>query len=188
MSGHSVLQLPVAPLEEWVRDRTRHYDSGFVSADPRFAHAHITALGPFDPCPEESVMARIEEIVAVTPPLPIELAEVAQFPNGIIHLRPDPDAELRALTDRLAEAFPDFVPYGGRFGPRVDPHLTLDAASETVSIESTRRLLGGLVPVSCTLTTLQLAWWESGACHVMAEWELAASPPAGSAWQDQRHG
>ena len=47
--GHSVLQLPVAPLEAWVRARTAHYDRGFVSVDPTFGHAHITALGPFDP-------------------------------------------------------------------------------------------------------------------------------------------
>lgn len=188
MPGHSVLQLPVAALEDWVVVRTGHYDTGFVSADPRFAHAHITALGPFDPSPDESTLTRIEGIAAATPPIATRLAELAQFPSGIIHLRPDPDLELRALTDRLVEAFPQFVPYGGRFGPRVDPHLTLDAASEVVSIDSTRRLLGGLVPVSCTLTTLQLAWWESGACHVMAEWELGASPRLGPAWQDQRHG
>ena len=154
MPGHSVLQLPVPPLEDWVLARTRHYDEGFVSADARFAHAHITALGPFDPNPDEAALALVEGIVAATPPFAVTLAELAQFPDGIIHLRPDPDVELRALTDRLVEAFPDFVPYGGRFGPRVDPHLTLDAASETVSIDSTRRLLGGLVPVSCTLTTL----------------------------------
>ena len=47
MTGHSVLQLPVPALEGWVRDRTAHYDAGFVSADPRFGHAHVTALGPF---------------------------------------------------------------------------------------------------------------------------------------------
>ena len=33
MPGHSVLQLPVAALEEWVRARTAHYDPGFVSTD-----------------------------------------------------------------------------------------------------------------------------------------------------------
>lgn len=188
MSGHTVLQLPVPALEEWVVARTRHYDDGFVSADTRFGHAHITALGPFDPSPGESALARIGRIVAATPPITVRLADLGQFPNGIIHLRPDPDVELRALTDRLVEAFPDFVPYGGRFGPRVDPHLTLDAASEDVSLLSTARLLGGLLPVTCTLTSLQLAWWETGACHVMAEWGLGAHPRLGSAWQDLRHG
>ena len=30
----------------------------------------------------------------------------------------------------------------------------------------------GLVPVPCMLTELQLAWWESGRCHVMQRWPL----------------
>lgn len=188
MPGHTVLQLPVPALEEWVLTRTRHYDAGFVSADPRFGHAHITALGPFDPSPTADTLTRIGDLVAATPPITIRLAELGQFPNGIIHLRPDPDTELRTLTERLVAAFPGFVPYDGRFGQRVDPHLTLDAASETVSMSSTAGSLGGLLPVACTLTSLQLAWWESGACHVMAEWELGATPPLGSAWQDRPHG
>ena len=50
--------------------------------------------------------------------------------------------------------------------------MTLDAATPTVTIESTRRWLGDAVPCACTLTRLQLAWWESGRCHVMHEWTL----------------
>ncbi|WP_202977919.1 hypothetical protein [Nocardioides daphniae] len=45
--GHSVLQVPVPPLEEWVRERTAFYDTDYVSTDPAFTHAHVTALGPF---------------------------------------------------------------------------------------------------------------------------------------------
>lgn len=172
MTGHSVLQLPVPPLEEWVRERTRFYDAGFVSADPRFGHAHVTALAPFAPGPSASELAEVGRIAAATPPMPIRLADLGQFPSGVIHLRPEPDGPFRALTEALVASFPDFPPYEGRFGRRVDPHLTLDAASPTVSPESTRRLLGDVVPAACTLTHLQLAWWESGRCRVMHEWPL----------------
>ena len=92
--------------------------------------------------------------------------------DGIIHLVPAPERPLRALTDALVDAFPAFPPYEGRFGPRVEPHLTLDAASAEVSVESTRRRLGEVIPVTCSLTDLQLAWWESGRCHVLAAWSL----------------
>lgn len=174
MPGHSVLQLPVAPMEQWVRDRTAHYDPGFVSPDPRFGHAHITALGPFDPSPSGSSLEVVAAIAAATAPIPVRLADLAQFPRGIIHLVPEPADRLRDLTARLVAAFPGWPPYGGEFGDDVQPHLTVDAASDDVTLDSTRDLLAGVVPVQCLLDRLQLAWWESGDCRVMHEWGLGA--------------
>ncbi|SEC89699.1 2'-5' RNA ligase superfamily protein [Nocardioides exalbidus] len=172
MPGHSVLQLPVPALEEWVRARHAHYDGGFVSADPRFGHAHVTALGPFDPDPSADVLAAVGAIAAGTPPVRVRLEELAQFASGIIHLVPDPDAPLRDLTARLVAAFPAWPPYDGQFGDDVRPHLTLDAASADVDLASTAALLGDLVPVDVVLDRLQLAWWESGGCRVLHEWSL----------------
>lgn len=172
MPGHSVLQLPVPPLEQWVRARTAHYDEGFVSADPRFGHAHVTALGPFDPAPSEADLAVVADLAAATAPIRVRLADLAQFPNGIIHLVPDPGDRLRDLTARLVAAFPAWPPYAGEFGDDVQPHLTVDAASADVGLASTATLLADVVPVDVVLDRLQLAWWESGACRVMAEWSL----------------
>ena len=172
MRGHTVLQLPVPPLEDWVVARTRYYDPAFVSDDPRFAHAHLTALGPFDPAPSPSTLARVAAIAAATPPMTVRLARLAQFPGGIIHLLPEPETGLRRLTAALVEAFPEHPPYDGRFGPDVVPHVTLDAASAAVSLDSTRRLLAGIVPVTVRLDELQLAWWESDRCHVQHRWSL----------------
>lgn len=174
VTGHSVLQLPVPPLEDWVRARTRHHDEGFVSTDPHFAHAHITALAPFVTEPSREALTTVADIAARTAPISVRLAELGQFPNGIIHLRPEPEDPLRSLTDALVAAFPTLLPYEGRFGPDVAPHLTLDAASATVDVASTRRLLGDVVPVACVLTELQLAWWESGSCHVRHAWPLGS--------------
>lgn len=171
MPGHSVLQLPVAPLEAWVRARTAHYDAGFVSTDPRFGHAHITALGPFDPSPSPDTLTAIGALAGATAPVQVRLAELAQFPRGIIHLVPDPADTLRDLTARLVAAFPDWPPYGGEFDD-VQPHLTVDAASDHVDLASTAALLADVVPVACVLDRLQLAWWESGNCHVRHEWRL----------------
>ena len=172
MPGHSVLQLSVPALEAWVRARTAHYDEGFVSNDPRFGHAHITALGPFDPDPSAADLAVVADLAAATAPIRVRLADLAQFPNGIIHLVPDPDSRLRDLTGRLVAAFPGWPPYGGEFGDDVQPHVTVDAASASVNLATTAELLRDVVPVDVVLDRLQLAWWESGRCHVMAEWEL----------------
>lgn len=167
-----MLQLPVPALEDWVVARTRHYDPSFVSADERFGHAHITALGPFDPRPGREVLATVASIAAQTAPIDVRLERLGQFPNGIIHLVPEPEEPFTRLTARLVEAFPQFPPYAGEFGPAVAPHLTLDAASQDVSIDSTRRALAGAVPVSTRLDTLQLAWWEAGGCRVLEQWAL----------------
>lgn len=173
MPGHSVLQLPVPALEEWVRARTAHYDTSFVSTDPRFGHAHITALGPFDPTPTSVTLATIQGLAAATAPVRTRLEAIAQFPNGIIHLVPDPADPLSDLTQRLVTAFPEHPPYGGAYDD-VRPHLTVDAASADVSIATTAALLRDVVPVDVVLDRLQLAWWESGNCHVMGEWALGA--------------
>ena len=170
--GHSVLQLPVPALEEWVRERTAHYDAGFVSTDPRFGHAHVTALGPFDPSPSAAALATVARLAGATAPMTVRLADLAQFPNGIIHLVPDPADPLRDLTARLVAAFPAHLPYAGEFGDDVRPHLTVDAASDEVSLTTTAALLADVVPVEVLLDRLQLAWWESGRCHVMEEWPL----------------
>lgn len=172
MPGHSVLQLPVDAMEEWVRARTAHYDAGFVSTDPRFGHAHITALGPFAPDPSEAALATIADLASVTAPIAVELSVLAQFPNGIIHLLPEPDDRLRDLTARLVAAFPAWPPYAGEFGADVQPHLTVDAASDHVDLASTAALLANTVPVRVVLDRLQLAWWESDGCRVLHEWAL----------------
>lgn len=175
MRGHGVLQLPVPVLEDWVVARTRHYDDTFVSADPCFGHAHITVLAPFPTSLSGSDLDGLAAIAATTAPIDVRLARVAQFPDGIIHLVPEPAAPFEALTERVIERFPGHQPYEGRFGPRVAPHLTLDAASDEVTVGSTERALQGIVPAVCHIDTMQLTWWESGACRVLAEWGLAGS-------------
>ena len=122
--------------------------------------------------PTTSSLAGVAALAASTEPIRVRLADLAQFANGIIHLVPDPDDRLRDLTARLAAAFPGWPPYGGEFGDDVQPHLTLDAASERVSITSTHDLLSGVLPVDVLLDRLQLAWWEWGGCRVMHEWRL----------------
>ena len=172
--GHSVLQVPVPPLEGWVRDRTAAYDPGFVSADPRFVHAHVTALGPFvdvlDDELDDDVASRVAAVAAQVEPFPYRLARVATFPNGIVHLAPEPAGPFALLTALLVEEFPEHPPYAGEFAP--EPHLTLDLVHGDVTEESTRARLDGLLPVEARADALDLAWWESGRCRLVRRWLL----------------
>lgn len=166
--------VPVPPLEPWVRARTLHYDPGYASADPAFTHAHVTALGPFLNHVDDAAAARIADLVATVEPFDFILDRIETFPNGIIHLVPEPDGWFRELTRLLGEAFPECPPYAGRF-PEVVPHLTLDAKSATVTEESTAAALTGTLPASCRAERLDLAWYQTGNCHVIRSWPLGAA-------------
>lgn len=168
--GHSVLQVPVPPLEEWVRARTVHYDADYVSADPAFTHSHVTALGPFAPTLDEEAERTVAAIAASVAPFDYVLSRVTTFPNGIIHLVPEPADEFSRLAALLTAAFPQFPPYGGEFPPA--PHLTLDLRHDEVTEESTRLLLGDVVPVRARAEWLDLAWYQAGNCRLLHRWPL----------------
>lgn len=164
--GHGVLQIPVPQLEPFVRARTGFYDPGFVSADPRFCHAHITLLAPFFELPGTEAVGRV---VASMRAFDFRLADFGIFRGGLVHLRPQPQAPFRRAITALIEAFPQVTPYGG---PNPEPHLSLDVLSDSVSLRSTRRLVGGLVPADCRAEYVDLCWYESQHCAVLERWTL----------------
>ena len=172
--GHAVLQVPVPAMEQWVRARTAHYDSAYVSADPLFVHAHVTALGPMpqvqDAAAPGELAAAVARVCTRVAPFPAVFERVDTFPNGVIHLLPDDDAGFRALTAHLRAAFPDVLPYGGQFVPV--PHLTLDAVHDQVTEASTASSVRHLLPVSDRARHLDLAWYEPGRCRLLGRWEL----------------
>lgn len=166
--GHSVLQVPVPPLEPFVRERTAHYDTDYLSPDPSFVHAHVTVLGPFLPVLDDRAAAEVRRVVASVPAFDFTLRRVATFPNGIIHLLPEPAEEFLRLTERLVAAFPGCQPYGGEFEP--EPHLTLDLRSTSVTEQSTAAAL--TLPVTCRADQVDLAWYEPGRCRRLLSWPL----------------
>lgn len=176
-AGHSVLQVPVPPLEPWVRARTSHYDSGYVSTDPAHVHAHVTALGPFVDVLDAPTTAAVRSVAEQIQPFDFTLARLDTFPNGIIHLVPEPDHHFARLTELLMAAFPEHLPYGGDFPPV--PHLTLDLRADDVTEESTRALVGDLLPVQCRAEWLELAWYEHGNCRTLHRWPLGHADPRG---------
>ncbi|KMS92367.1 2'-5' RNA ligase family protein [Prauserella rugosa] len=169
--GHTVLAVGVPDLDDHVRTRTAHYDASFVSADPAFVHAHVTLLAPWMANPTTSDLDEVGRIAAATAPFDMRLARVDTFPDGLIHLRPEPEAPLRALTAALSAAFPDHPPYGGRFGD-VRPHLTLDAVADGITPETVAAELRDLLPVRQRVDRIDLQWWANHDCRVLASWKL----------------
>ena len=182
--GHAVLQAPVRALEDWVRARTAHYDTAYLSADPLFVHAHVTALGPLpqvvDARVPEHLAATVARVCAQVAPFVAVLQRLDTFPNGVIHLLPDDDSGFRSLTAHLRAELPEVLPYGGEFVPV--PHLTLDAVQSSdvgrdaggqqVTEASTARAVRHLLPAHEHVQHLDLAWYEPGRCRLLRRWEL----------------
>ncbi len=166
--AHSVLQSPVPALEPFVRSRHAHYDGDYLSADPAFVHAHITILGPFLDEVDDGAAELIAGIAASVEPFDLRLERIATFPDGIIHLCPEPDEPFRLLTEQLWAAFPECPPYGGEFADVV-PHLTLDHAGHA-TVEETRAGLD--LPAYDRAERIDLAWYEPGNCHLIRSWRL----------------
>lgn len=169
--AHSVLVIPVPALEEYVRSRWEHYDPAWVARDPGFTHAHITVLAPFLDTPGVDDLARVAEIAAAVPAFDFTLAEIDVFPNGIIHLLPDPSAPFSELTASMFAAFPECPPYGGEF-ERVVPHLTLDSTSTGVTVDQVAGDLGSALPVVSRGELVELHRYAEADCRVLGRWSL----------------
>lgn len=170
--AHSVLAVPVPALERYVRSRWEHYDPAWVSRDPAFTHAHITVLAPFLPEPTGADLDRVAEIVRTTPAFDFRLAEVAAFPDGLLHVVPEPAGPFSELTARLWRAFPQCPPYAGEYGDVV-PHLTLDRVGPEVSLASVERDLAGVLPVTLRAERVELHGYEEMNCRFLLGWSCS---------------
>ncbi|GEB17104.1 2'-5' RNA ligase family protein [Pimelobacter simplex] len=167
--AHSVLAVPVAALEPYVRARWEHYDPAWTSRDPAFTHAHITLLAPFLAAPSAADLDRVAEIARTTPAFDFRLAEVAAFPDGIVHAVPEPSGPFAELTARLWRAFPQCPPYEGEFADTV-PHLTLDRLGPEVSVASVEADLARVLPVTVRADRIELHWYEEMNCRFLLGW------------------
>ncbi|GAA4126832.1 2'-5' RNA ligase family protein [Nocardioides fonticola] len=172
--GHTVLAIPVPALEPFVRERTAFYDPSFVSADPTFVHAHLTVLAPWIAEPTASDLGVVERIARETASFSVRLARIGEFPDGVLHLVPEPDDGLRALTARLVEAFPAYPPYGGAYDDVV-PHVTLDRRGPEVTPETVHAAIADLLPVDLAVERIDLQWWANDDCRVLASFPLGAA-------------
>jgi hypothetical protein len=87
--------------------------------------AHITLLYPFlnaraiDAETESALASLLQEV----PAFDFALSEIGRFP-GVVYLAPEPATPFVALTQALAERWPDHQPYGGAYQETI-PHLTV---------------------------------------------------------------
>ncbi len=114
---------------------------------------HVTLIIPFaDSSEVEERLEGVGRVFGDFAPFGVELRETARFPE-LLYLRPEPAEPFVAMTEALADAFPEFPPYGGEFDEIV-PHVTVAQSDDEILAAVERNLLAQL-PVE---TRCERAW------------------------------
>lgn len=118
----SALIVPVPAAEAVIAPYRRQFDPSAGQGVP----AHVTLLYPFlaPDTLDDRALAILAEIAASTEPFSFELRRAERYP-GLLVLPPEPDQGFAALRERLIGAWPQIVPYEGRYGLRPPPHVTV---------------------------------------------------------------
>jgi 2'-5' RNA ligase len=159
----SGLVLLTPELEPRIADLRARHDPAARQGMP----AHVTVLYPFiDPARiGPDVRRRIGEVIGGFGGLELTFRRTGRFPD-VLWVAPEPAAEIIALVRALAEAFPDYPPYGGEF-ESVVPHVTV-AHGESHDLaalepELRRRLetpVRQTVDAVALFTTVRRSWRE----------------------------
>jgi 2'-5' RNA ligase len=103
----------------------------YTADGPRGMPPHVTLIGPF--AQTDEVGNRLEGVARVLgafAPFETTFRETARFPR-LLYLRPEPAECFVAMTQALADAFPEFPPYAGAF-EEIVPHATVAESEEEV--------------------------------------------------------
>jgi 2'-5' RNA ligase len=163
----ATLAVPFPELDELLRPFHPELDPGAGLGIP----AHVTILHPFA-APSSLSPADVEwlrDLFAATPAFDCRFTRTRWFADHVLWLEPEPTADFRRLTARVAARFPEHPPYGGAY-PGITPHLTLakrdtdgDPASARESLDRLHRVerrIADLLPV--TLPADRVALMQGG--------------------------
>lgn len=166
--------VPVAAAEPAVADHRSRLDQSAAWGVP----AHVTVLYPFVPPADvdPDVVRRLREACAAVPAFDCAFAECAWFGDDVLWLAPEPDRPFRDLTERVCDAFPGVLPYGGRFEDVV-PHLTVGEArlGSAAELRRVAAEVGVALPIATRIDRARLI---AGTDHP-GSWRTVAELPLG---------
>jgi 2'-5' RNA ligase len=118
---------------------------------------HITILYPFA-APDsmsEQFLAQLGEVLHRCEPFDFSLTEIEWFEERVMYLAPTPRQPFATLTNAIAEAFPDHLPYGGAYD-EVVPHLTVGEGVRPARLRRAARRLQHHLPITASATEVCL--------------------------------
>lgn len=116
---------------------------------------HVTVLYPFREDPDNGTRDAVAALCAELSPFDASLDAVRRFEGGVVWLRPAPTDAFVAMAQRVAAAFPDCAPYGGRF-PDPVPHLTVAQSVSPATAAALEADLGPGLPIDFAVTELSM--------------------------------
>ena len=140
--------------------------------------AHITINYPFLPGvdPGEDLYPTLSSLFAACDPFQVTFKQTARFPD-VLYLAPEPAAPLIHLIDRVAAAFPESPPYGGKFESAI-PHLTIAHDEDADVLNAIEGRLAEYLPLSALVEEVWLLDNRAGA------WQKRKAFPLGDAILD----
>ncbi|MFH9250885.1 2'-5' RNA ligase family protein [Streptomyces lydicus] len=154
--GQTGLIVRTPDAEPAVRAWREQFDPSARAGVP----AHITVLFPFldESRIDAGVRSTLADVLGKHSAFDLRFERCGQFP-GVLYLVPEPDTQLRRLTEAIADRWPEAPPYGGKFTETV-PHLTVaDDQGDTVLHEVEANLLGKL-PFTSRVSSVDLMAYD----------------------------
>lgn len=158
-TGETAIIVPVPEAEPLVSRWRARFDKHAAQGVP----AHITLLSPFVPVSQlDAALPVLREILAGPPP-DFRFEDLTVFPGGrdasgqlrpgLAVLTPKPDDWFLDRSRALCRRF-CLLPYGGRYGRDVHPHLTvaygsLDRAEQEARFAAIAADLAPALPLRC---------------------------------------
>ncbi|MFC0527074.1 2'-5' RNA ligase family protein [Phytohabitans kaempferiae] len=129
MIPDSGLVVPFPDLEHAVGSHRHRHDPRAAIGVP----AHVTIHFPWIPAAsvDENALEKVRELAVSVEPFEVTFKELHWFGETVLYLAPEPEHQLRDLSDRSAALWPEAPRYDGAFDDVV-PHLTVGQADKEV--------------------------------------------------------
>ncbi|AOP47893.1 2'-5' RNA ligase family protein [Streptomyces lydicus] len=169
-AGQTGLIVRVPDAEPVVRAWRERFDPSARAGVP----AHITVLFPFlgESRTDERVHSALADVLGRHHAFDLHFESCGRFP-GVLYLVPEPDAELRRLTEVIAEQWPEAPPYGGQF-TEIVPHLTVADGQHEAVLDEIEADLRSKLPFTSRVSSVDLlvhdgVKWQEGASFALLE-------------------
>lgn len=113
------------------------------------------------------VCSDLTDLIGSRQAIDLRFETCGRFP-GVLYLAPEPDVQLRRLTESIADRWPEAPPYGGQFTEAV-PHLTVADGQEDAVLDEIEADLVGRLSFTSRVASVDLM------VHDGTKWQERAS-------------